>query len=427
MRRVAIVDEGGNPCDVLSQGRLLSFIYIERELWEMAIKQKVLAGTVSEWGFRPSEVTRVYDDDAAIAAFEAMDKTGYFAVAVCDRRSGRIVGSISAADLHVCLLDEDNDGLLDSPVTMMKASCLDFLKAAHDGQLPPVPTVTAQSNFVEVFDALQRRGPSGERCYRVFLVDSQGRPQAVISLKDALHSVLRKSKDPDGDLPSSPTGMSSWAAQPAEAARQCRTLCTVELDTPSLILQRHHVVSLWMNLPAKLRHHDWRLLYSTTEDGTSTRTLMAQCGVTNEPCLTVVQDSNGRIFGCLTTDPWRVDRGVYGLGQAFVFTFPSHPGSPVMEPVQVFGWTHKNDIFQSSTTDSISIGGGGDGHALWIGDGLRHGSSHACETFDNACLASTEEFQVVAVEVYGLGWRKLPTFAHRKNGSSGKSLFYEPL
>ena len=48
-----------------------------------------------------------------------------------------------------------------------------------------------------------------------------------------------------------------------------------------------------------------------------------------KPCITVLKDNKGHVFGCYTTECWKVtkDNHFYGGGEAFVFTV--HPEQQV--------------------------------------------------------------------------------------------------
>jgi len=60
----------------------------------------------------------------------------------------------------------------------------------------------------------------------------------------------------------------------------------------------------------------------------------------------------------------------------------------------------KNINFMCSRRDFVAMGGGSN-FGLWMDSDFERGSSTYCETFDNPCLASSEDFQIIAVEVWG--------------------------
>jgi len=53
-----------------------------------------------------------------------------------------------------------------------------------------------------------------------------------------------------------------------------------------------------------------------------------------------------------------------------------------------------------SRRDFIALGAGPN-FGLWMDSDFERGSSTHCETFDNPCLSSTEDFQILLLEVWG--------------------------
>jgi len=53
-----------------------------------------------------------------------------------------------------------------------------------------------------------------------------------------------------------------------------------------------------------------------------------------------------------------------------------------------------------SRRDFVALGGGPN-FGLWMDSDFERGSSTHCETFDNPCLSSTEDFQILLLEVWG--------------------------
>jgi len=181
-KRVAVWDEEGGStiANILSQSRLASFIWIERQLWETAIGEEVLEGTVEEWGFIPSHVFQVTEAEPALRAFELMDSTKKSAIAVVNA-SGILLTAASRDDLKVFLQSGSQDMM-----TQLRLPILDFLREVH-GEIHPVPTVIKDDPFADVFQMMAAR----EGAHRVFLVDDIGHVEAVINLKDALAAIIR--------------------------------------------------------------------------------------------------------------------------------------------------------------------------------------------------------------------------------------------
>ena len=70
-------------------------------------------------------------------------------------------------------------------------------------------------------------------------------------------------------------------------------------------------------LPPRHRFAQWSLQYSSAKHGISLQTLYrrAQPG----PCLLLIRDAAGYIFGCFTPMPWRPSPRYYGTGETSVF------------------------------------------------------------------------------------------------------------
>ena len=50
----------------------------------------------------------------------------------------------------------------------------------------------------------------------------------------------------------------------------------------------------------------------------------------------------------------------------------------------------------------MSFGSGGGGYGLWFDSSLLIGTSSKCNTYNTECLASSEQFKVVAMEAWTL-------------------------
>jgi len=189
---------------------------------------------------------------------------------------------------------------------------------------------------------------------------------------------------------------------------QAQQLCDVKIKDPSKIITEQEMSLIWLNLPSRVRHRDWRLLFSSEEHGCSVEQLYRFAGRTKEQSITVIKDSKGRIFGAYTNEPWQHDGNkTFGTGASFVWTL-TESSADYDSNLRSFPWTKLNDIFMVTTLDFISIGGGGEGPAIYLDGSLLNGRSNCSATFENACLASNDDFKCIIFEVWGLGWKKLP-------------------
>ncbi|TVU39503.1 hypothetical protein EJB05_12926, partial [Eragrostis curvula] len=151
------------------------------------------------------------------------------------------------------------------------------------------------------------------------------------------------------------------------------------------------------SLPGTLKGCHWVLLYSTWKHGISLRTLLRRSENIQGPCLLVVGDMQGAVFGGLLNSPLRPTekRKYQGTNQTFVFT--TIYGEP-----RLFRPTGANRYYYLCLNDALAFGGGGN-FALFVDEDLLHGSSGSCETFGNSCLAHSPEFELRNVEFLVLG------------------------
>lgn len=169
----------------------------------------------------------------------------------------------------------------------------------------------------------------------------------------------------------------------------------LEMSEPSLLLSKHFSSYLCSELPTLAQGRKWVLLYSTWKHGISLHTLYRRSTYCTGPCLLVVGDRQGAVFGGLLAGPLRPtsSKKYQGTNDTFVFTNVS--GTPVL-----FRPTGINRYFTLCSADSLALGGGGH-FALYLDGDLLHGSSSSSETFGNSCLAHTEDFELKDVELWG--------------------------
>uniref|UniRef100_H2YD23 Oxidation resistance protein 1 n=1 Tax=Ciona savignyi TaxID=51511 RepID=H2YD23_CIOSA len=198
-----------------------------------------------------------------------------------------------------------------------------------------------------------------------------------------------------------------WEIVSVDEARRRSTLGAIELanDDTSLmpdlldssnLLNDDTLLELCRHIPARTIGCPWKLLYSTFEHGISLRTLYRKVASKyndDTPVVLIVQDSGGQIFGAFCSNQPHVSEHFYGTGETFLFT---------LEPnITIFPWSGENNFFVKGNLDSLAIGGGDGSSGLWLDGDLCHGSSHTCLTFQNDPLASSEDFFIQNVEVWG--------------------------
>lgn len=96
----------------------------------------------------------------------------------------------------------------------------------------------------------------------------------------------------------------------------------------------------------------------------------------------------------------------------FRSTTPLPSSASSIGGIEVFPATFQNSYFVLSTPDFLSLGGGNGKYGLYLDRELMKGTSARCPCFDNEILCAgtegrneerTERFEVVGVEVWGVG------------------------
>lgn len=134
---------------------------------------------------------------------------------------------------------------------------------------------------------------------------------------------------------------------------------------------------------------------STLKHGISLRTLLRRSVSLPGPCLLIVGDMQGAVFGGLLESPLNptAKRKYQGTNHTFVFT--TIYGEP-----RLFRATGANRYYYLCLNDALAFGGGGN-FALCLDEDLLRGTSGPCETFGNLCLAHNPEFELKNVELWG--------------------------
>ncbi|ORX48116.1 hypothetical protein BCR36DRAFT_413266 [Piromyces finnis] len=68
--------------------------------------------------------------------------------------------------------------------------------------------------------------------------------------------------------------------------------------------------------------------------------------------------------------------------------------------VKLFLWKQTNYFFINSTNEYVSVGSGGGKYGLWFDQQMLNGRSQVCETFRNEVLSTSEDFQIVDIELW---------------------------
>uniref|UniRef100_A0A1J3J8B6 TLD domain-containing protein 2 n=1 Tax=Noccaea caerulescens TaxID=107243 RepID=A0A1J3J8B6_NOCCA len=168
-----------------------------------------------------------------------------------------------------------------------------------------------------------------------------------------------------------------------------------ELTEESAFISANLCEFLHACLPNIVRGCKWILLYSTLKHGISLRTLLRRSAELPGPCLLVAGDKQGAVFGALLECPLTPTpkRKYQGTSQTFLFT--TIYGQP-----RIFRPTGANRYYLMCMNEFLAFGGGGN-FALCLDEDLLKATSGPSETFGNECLASSSEFELKNVELWG--------------------------
>ena len=216
----------------------------------------------------------------------------------------------------------------------------------------------------------------------------------------------------DASAKAAPRGRSSESAAATVCITPRGSVTVMPGAWSHIVKETSDVEWLCSILPPLQRSLPWRCLYACRRDGTSLASLLRASNGTSGPALLLVEDTNGAVFGCVTSDSWCVHaagKRSYGTGECCVFT---------MRPYK-HCWTWERQgprVFQVASNEALSLGGAPH-FALWLDAELRYGSSGNCSTFGSPCLASSPEFEIASVELYHFG-SDGAAIAHRRDSAA---------
>ncbi|XP_012610745.2 TLD domain-containing protein 2 [Microcebus murinus] len=167
-----------------------------------------------------------------------------------------------------------------------------------------------------------------------------------------------------------------------------------QLTAASQVLGASEIRQLSFHLPPRVSGCLWSLVFCTSRDGFSLRSLYRQMEGRGGPALLVLRDQDGQTFGAFSSSAIRLSKGFYGTGETFLFSF-----SPQLK---VFKWTGSNSFFVKGDLDSLMMGSGSGQFGLWLDGDLYHGGSYPCATFNNEVLARQEQFCIKDLEAWVL-------------------------
>ncbi|XP_076234385.1 TLD domain-containing protein mustard isoform X3 [Calliopsis andreniformis] len=158
------------------------------------------------------------------------------------------------------------------------------------------------------------------------------------------------------------------------------------------ILSDDHREQLCRHLPARAEGYLWTLVFSTSQHGFSLNSMYRKMAKLESPILLVIEDTEGNVFGALTSCALHVSDHFYGTGESLLFRF-----SPRF---QAFSWTGDNMYFIKGNNESLAIGAGDGKFGLWLDGDLYQGRTQSCSTYGNEPLAPQEDFVVKTLECW---------------------------
>ncbi|XP_020287572.1 nuclear receptor coactivator 7 isoform X3 [Pseudomyrmex gracilis] len=158
------------------------------------------------------------------------------------------------------------------------------------------------------------------------------------------------------------------------------------------ILSDEHREHLCRHLPARAEGYQWTLVFSTSQHGFSLNSMYRKMAKVESPILLVIEDTEGNVFGALTSCSLHVSDHFYGTGESLLFRFTPK--------FQAFNWTGDNLYFIKGNNESLAIGAGDGKFGLWLDGDLYQGRTQSCSTYGNEPLAPREDFVVKTLECW---------------------------
>ncbi|NWR72333.1 TLDC1 protein, partial [Centropus unirufus] len=178
-------------------------------------------------------------------------------------------------------------------------------------------------------------------------------------------------------------------------------------DIPSIMYINSH-------LPPELQHK-WQLLFSSRIHGESFSQLSVHI-VNKGPCIVILKDVDGYIFGGFASQSWEVKPQFQGDSRCFLFS--------VSPSLAVYTYTGYNDHYmylnqgQQTMPNGLGMGGQHGYFGLWIDSDYGKGHSKAkprCTTYNSPQLSAKEDFTLDVMEVWAVGE---PPKSAKKKGKS---------
>lgn len=189
--------------------------------------------------------------------------------------------------------------------------------------------------------------------------------------------------------------------------REREPLPVLAEGTTRLLVDAAHVRFLSRALPTEQRR-TWRLLFTTARDGCSFTRFVALTA-NRAPCLVVIRDRRGALFGGFAAAPLSVSPKFGGSYSSFLFALGSER------------WPRQSTLYRASgdsgslvylnhgmeqLCNGLAFGGSLEASyfGLWLRDDFEGGRSDGpCATYGNSpCLAASAEFELDELEIWAV-------------------------
>ncbi|XP_034939903.1 nuclear receptor coactivator 7 isoform X4 [Chelonus insularis] len=212
-----------------------------------------------------------------------------------------------------------------------------------------------------------------------------------------LYSILKTTASADSEQTQDPEVLSM--SEELRRALYANSAISLDVDVivPDLvgtteILSDEHREQLCRHLPARAEGYLWTLVFSTSQHGFSLNSMYRKMAKIESPILLVIEDTEGNVFGALTSCSLHVSDHFYGTGESLLFRFTPR--------FQAFNWTGDNLYFIKGNNESLAIGAGDGKFGLWLDGDLYQGRTQSCSTYGNEPLAPHEDFVVKTLECW---------------------------
>ena len=283
------------------------------------------------------------------------------------------------------------------------------LSPSGDDNNSRIEVMSADSSHFSVDGALKSASVNRSREEDIFFNNCGSFEQTLYS------SHSRDDRDEHVDQLPSPLHSMQGVDLPTGARRTTRTFAPHLLGNIPVdrVLSEKLMDALRGFLPDDLATRNYWLKFDSTQHESSMVSLLTKIRA-SQCTILAIKATDGTLFGSFTNTPWRLQKGWFGAGEAFLFR-------SYEDKIEVYPYTGSDAHVQYCSAQILAVGGGawlhpGDspykqqssGIGLLIDGDVRGGESNSCATFCNPKLfgrdgdCSGNEFFIERMEVWTL-------------------------